>query len=69
MSNENSRLKNIKVLREKKGWTQEELAQKSGISYHTLIKIERGSIQNPRIETVVNLATALGLTLDKIVEY
>lgn len=62
-------LKKLKQLREQKGWTQEKLAQEAGISYHTLIKIERGSIQNPRIETVINLAKALGLTLDKIAEY
>ncbi len=69
MSTSKIYLRNLKKLREKKGWTQEELAQKAGISYHTLIKIERGSIQNPRIETVVNLALALGIHLDKIVEY
>ncbi len=69
MSNENSRLKNIKALREKKGWTQEKLAQEAGISYQTLIKIEHGGIKNPRIETLIKIAKSLDSPLDKLVEY
>ncbi|MDD4875041.1 MAG: helix-turn-helix transcriptional regulator [Candidatus Pacebacteria bacterium] len=62
-------LSNLKRLREQKGWTQEKLAQQSGVSYHTLIKIERGTIQDPRIETVANIARALGLSLDELVNF
>jgi len=60
-------LNGLKNLREQKGWTQEKLAQEAGISYHTVIKIERGFIKDPRIGTVINLAKALGVSLDKIV--
>jgi len=60
-------LSGLKNLREQKGWTQEKLAQEAGISYHTVIKIERGFIKDPRIGTVINLAKALGVSLDKIV--
>jgi len=67
MSNENSRLKNIKALREGKGWTQEKLAQEAGISYQTLIKIEHGGIKNPRIETLIKIAKSLEVSLDKLV--
>jgi transcriptional regulator with XRE-family HTH domain len=67
MSNENSRLKNIKALREKKGWTQEKLAHEAGISYQTLIKIEHGGIKNPRLETIIKLSNALNISLDDLV--
>ena len=60
-------LKNLKELRKQKGWSQERLAQEAGISYNTLIKIERHGIKNPRIETVIKLADALDASLDKLV--
>ena len=60
-------LKNLKELRKQKGWTQERLARESNISYHTLIKLEQNGIKNPKIETVVKLADALEVSLDKLV--
>jgi len=60
-------LKNLKKLRNKKGWSQEKLAREAGISYNTLIKIERGGIKNPRLETLIKLAKVLGVSLDKLV--
>lgn len=67
MSNENSRLKNIKVLREKKSWTQEKLAREADISYQTLIKIEHGGIKNPRLETLIKIAKSLEVSIDKLI--
>jgi len=60
-------LKNLKKLRNKKGWSQERLAREAGISYQTLIKIEQDRIKNPRLETLIKLAKALGVSLDKLV--
>jgi len=60
-------LKNLVKLRKQKGWSQEKLAVESGISYNTIIKIERGGIKNPKIETVIKLAEALGTNIDKLV--
>jgi transcriptional regulator with XRE-family HTH domain len=59
-------LKNLKKLRKKKGWSQEKLARESGISYQTLIKIEQGRIKNPRLDTLIKLAKALGVSIDKL---
>ena len=67
MSSGNSHLKNLKRLRLKKGWSQERLAREAGISYITLVKIERGNIQNPKLETLMKLAGALGVSIDKLV--
>ena len=66
-SRSNSHLKNLKKLRNKKGWTQEKLAREAGISYITLVKIERGNIENPKLQTLVKLARTLGVSLDKLV--
>jgi transcriptional regulator with XRE-family HTH domain len=66
MSNGNSHLKNLKKLRTKKGWSQEKLAREAGISYQTLIKIERGYVRNPKLETLIKLAQALGVSIDKL---
>jgi len=60
-------LKNLVKLRKQKNWSQEKLAVESSISYNTIIKIERGGILNPKIETVIKLADALGVSIDKIV--
>ena len=60
-------LKNLKRLRNKKGWSQERLAREAGISYQTLIKIEQDRIKNPKLETLIKIAKALGVSLDKLV--
>ena len=60
-------LKNLVKVRNQKGWSQEKLAVESGISYNTIIKIERGGIKNPKIETVIKLAEALQITIDNLV--
>jgi transcriptional regulator with XRE-family HTH domain len=60
-------LKNLIMLRKQKGWSQEKLAQEAGISYNTLIKVERNGIKNPKIETVIKLADALNVSLDELV--
>jgi transcriptional regulator with XRE-family HTH domain len=60
-------LKNLKKYRTEKGWSQEKLAREAGISYQTLIKIERGNIKNPKIETVLKLGKALSISLDKLI--
>jgi len=62
-------LKNLKKLRNKKEWSQERLSREAGISYNTLIKIERGGIKNPKLETLIKLAKALGVSLDKLVGF
>ena len=60
-------LKNLSKIRKQKGWSQEKLAQEAGISYNTLIKIERSGIINPKIETVIKLARALQISIDTLV--
>jgi len=61
-------LKNLSKIRKKRGWSQEKLAAESGVSYNTLIKIEAGRIENPRIGTVIKFARALKVSLDNLVK-
>lgn len=49
------------------GYTQQQLCQKSGLSYSTLAKIERGAIRSPSIFTIQQIAGALGTTVDTLV--
>ena len=59
-------LKNLSKLRKEKELTQEGLARKANISYHTIIKLESGNIKNPKIETVIKLSEALEVSMDKL---
>ncbi|QQS20238.1 HAD-IA family hydrolase [Candidatus Saccharibacteria bacterium] len=48
------------------GFTQQSLCQRSGLSYSTLAKIERGAIKAPSVFTIQQIATTLGVTLDEL---
>ncbi len=50
--------------RQAAGYTQQQLCQKSGLSYSTLAKIERGAIKSPSIFTIQQIASALDTTVD-----
>lgn len=58
----------IKVLREKKGWTQNHLAEIAGIPQPTIWRIEKGLIRNPKMELLRRLARALEVTVDVLTE-
>lgn len=59
-------LKNLAKLRREKSLTQEGLARKANISFHTVVKLESGGIKNPKIETVVKLAKVLEVDIEKL---
>lgn len=56
----------VQQARRAHGLTQQALCQKTGLSYSTLAKIERGAIKSPSIFTVQLVATALGVSLDDL---
>lgn len=56
----------VKKLREGKGWTQEELAKKSGLHRTYIGSIER-SERNVSLVNIGKIAKALGLSVDKLV--
>lgn len=51
----------IAALRIQRGWTQEELAEHSGLSVRTIRNLELGRVQNPRRSSVDLLVNALGV--------
>jgi transcriptional regulator with XRE-family HTH domain len=55
----------IYELRKMRQYTQEELAQKAGISLSYLSMIERAQ-RTPYVETLVPIAAALGITLSQL---
>lgn len=59
--------KKIQTARKKAGLTQQELCHKTGLSYSTLAKIERGAIKSPSIFTIQSIASAVALSLDQLV--
>lgn len=49
----------LRELRIEKGMTQQELSAKTGIAQGIISDIESGSTRNPRLDTVMKLASAL----------
>ena len=58
--------KTLKELRKKAGWSQQKLAEKAGLSYNTITKIEQGAATMPTIQTVVKIADAFGVSVDEL---
>ncbi len=56
----------VAVARKAAGLTQQGLCHKSGLSYSTLAKIERGAIRSPSVFTIKHLAATLGVSLDDL---
>ena len=59
--------KKIKTLRKKAGWSQQKLAEKSGLYYNAITKIEQGSAKQPTIQTMIKIADAFKVSLDELV--
>lgn len=53
----------VKEARETKGITQQELAERSGISRTIIAGLESGAIENTTVATLSSLARALGVSV------
>lgn len=58
----------VQLARKEAGLTQQALCQKSGLSYSTLAKIERGAIRAPSVFTIQHIAHTLGVSLDVLLQ-
>lgn len=56
----------LRRLRQTLNWTQQDLAEQSGIGRSTISKIERGHRRNLRTTTLRRLAGALGVAADDL---
>jgi transcriptional regulator with XRE-family HTH domain len=59
--------RNVRSLRQARGWTLAALAARSGLSKGMVVELEQGRT-NPSVATVCRLATALGVGLAQLVE-
>lgn len=59
------KVRNIRISR---GMTQEELSKDSEIPYTTITKIENGVIKNPTFQKVVQIAYALNIKVDNLID-
>jgi transcriptional regulator with XRE-family HTH domain len=57
--------RNLRLLRETKGWSQEEFAERAGIHRTYVSDLERGK-RNPTISVVDRLAKPFGITASEI---
>lgn len=60
--------RNIKAERIRKGYTQEEFAEKTGLGREYISKIERG-LANMSLNKIVNLANFLDADLEDILRF
>ncbi|MBU0501638.1 MAG: helix-turn-helix transcriptional regulator [bacterium] len=61
--------KRIKELRAKKGYTQEDLADKSGLAYKHIQRLEGKTPNAAKIDTIEKLAQALGVSCSKLLDF
>ena len=57
----------LSILLEITGWGLQELANRSNLPYDTVKSIYYGRIENPRIETLIAIVDAFGISLDYLV--
>jgi transcriptional regulator with XRE-family HTH domain len=57
--------RNLRALREERGWTQEELADKSGLTSVQISRVERG-VREVRLTTILRLVDALDTKPDRL---
>lgn len=57
----------LKELRTKHEWTQQKLAERAGLSFNAITKIEQGAAKHPTLKTLLKLAEAFGVGLDELV--
>jgi len=59
--------KNLHVMREKLGWSQEELAERSGIHRTYISGLERGK-RNPTLKLIQAIAVSMGIKAAQLLD-
>ena len=59
---------NVKKRRTRFGLSHEDFAQKSGVKYTTLTKIETGVIKKPSVLLMAKIAKALGVSIEDLLK-
>lgn len=59
--------KTLKLIRKSKGLTQEQLAERSGIDYKYLQKLESKNPSSPTLQVLEKLSLGLGVSLQEFI--
>jgi transcriptional regulator with XRE-family HTH domain len=59
---------NVKKYRTKQGLSQEDFAQKSGVKYTTLTKIESNVIKKPSVIVMAKIAKVLNVNIEDLIK-
>jgi len=59
--------RNVRRMRGARGWSQEQLAEKSDLSQQFISRIEAG-LQNPTLKSLGRLSDALGVTAASLLD-
>jgi transcriptional regulator with XRE-family HTH domain len=59
--------KRLRALREERGWSQEEFADRAGLHRTYVSAVERG-VRNPTLSVLDRLAKALGVSMADLVQ-
>ena len=59
---------NIKRIRTKLGFTQDDLAKKADIKYTTLMQVESGAVNKPSVQTMAKIVKALGVSIEDLIK-
>jgi transcriptional regulator with XRE-family HTH domain len=59
---------NIKRFRKQKELSQDKLSKLAGVTLTTLVKMESGANDNPKIKTLQKIADALEVTVNDLLE-
>ena len=57
----------LKELRKERDWTQQKLAEKAGLSFNAVTKIEQGAAEHPTLKTLLKLANAFDIGIDELI--
>jgi XRE family transcriptional regulator of biofilm formation len=58
----------VQRLREQRGLTVQELAERAGTTYQTIWRIERGEQRDPSVALTRGIARALGVGVDYLID-
>jgi len=58
---------NIRKIRAEKGISQDRLSKLADLSLNTIVNVESGANPNPTVETLLKIADALGVSIEKLV--
>ena len=59
--------KNLRKIRAEKRFSKSKLVCETGLDYHTIAKIENGRTPDPRVHTIVKIASALKTSVEELV--